>query len=122
MSYEVFRRTNVRASEPALSLVPDGRIALNAAAVRKLADAGVKSVLLLWDQDKRKIALKAAAKGDKNAYAVSVVRGTYSGSLRAMSFLNHIGWRVPKRTLLPATWDEKERMFEITLPSQRAQR
>ena len=46
MAYEVFKRTGVRVEEPALSLVPDGRIALNAAAVRVLTQAGVKSVLL----------------------------------------------------------------------------
>ncbi len=118
MAYEVFKRTGVRVEEPALSLVPDGRIALNAAAVRVLTQAEVKSVLLLWDKTNNRVALKAAAKGDKNAYAVSIVRDSHSGSLRAKSFLGHIGWSAPKRTLLPATWSEKERMFEITLPQE----
>jgi len=72
--------------------------------------------LLLWDKTNNKVALKAAAKGDKNAYAVSIVKDSHSGSLRAKSFLDHIGWSAPKRTMLPATWNEKEKMFEITLP------
>ena len=118
MAYEVFKRTAVRVEQPSLSLVPDGRIAFNAAAVRVLTGAGVKSVLLLWDKTSRKVALKAAAKGEKDCYAVSIVKGTYSGSLRAKSFLSHIGWSAPKRTMLPATWNEKEKMFEITLPSE----
>jgi hypothetical protein len=118
MAYEVFKRTGVRVEEPALSLVPDGRIALNAAAVRVLTQAGVKSVLLLWDKGNNRVALKAAVKGDKNAYAVSIVRDSHSGSLRAKSFLGHIGWNAPKRTLLPATWNEREKMFEITLPQE----
>lgn len=116
MAYEVFKRTAVRVEEPSISLVPDGRMALNAAAVRILTRAAIKAVLLLWDKSNNKIALKAAAKGDKNAYAVSIVRDSHSGSLRAKSFLGHIGWSAPKRTLLPATWSEKEKMFEITLP------
>ena len=116
MAYEVFKRTAVRVEQPSLSLVPDGRIAFNAAAVRVLTGAGVKSVLLLWDRANRKVALKAASKGEKDCYAVSIVKGTYSGSLRAKSFLSHIGWSAPKRTMLPATWNEKEKMFEITLP------
>jgi len=118
MAYEVFKRTAVRVEEPSLSLVPDGRIALNAAAVRILTEAGVKSVLLLWDKANNKVALKAAAKSDKNSYAVSIVRDSHSGSLRAKSFLGHIGWSAPKRTMLPATWNEKDKMFEITLPQE----
>ena len=116
MAYEVFKRTTVRVEEPCLSLVPDGRIAFNAAAVRILAGAGVKSVLLLWDKSSNRIALKATAKGDKNSYAVSVVRDSHSGSLRAKAFFGHIGWNAPKRMMLPATWNEKDKMFEITLP------
>jgi hypothetical protein len=118
MAYEVFKRTAVRVEEPSLSLVPDGRIALNAAAVRILTEAGVKSVLLLWDKTNNKVALKAAAKSDKNSYAVSIVRDSHSGSLRAKSFLGHIGWNAPKRTMLPATWNEKDKMFEIALPQE----
>src|SRR4029077_18491492 len=118
MAYEVFKRTSVRVEEPALSLVPDGRIALNAAAVRVLTQARVKSVLLLWDKTSNRVALKDAAKGDKNAYAVSIVRDSHSGSLRAKSFLAHIGWSAPKRMMLPATWSEKEKMFEIVLPQE----
>jgi hypothetical protein len=118
MAYEVFKRTAVRVEQPSLSLVPDGRIAFNAAAVRVLTGAGVKAVLLLWDKTSRKVALKAAAKGEKDCYAVSIVKGTYSGSLRAKSFFSHIGWSAPKRTMLSATWNEKEKMFEITLPPE----
>jgi hypothetical protein len=118
MGYEIFKRTSIRVDEPALSLVPDGRIAFNAAAVRVLEQAGVKSVQLLWDSKNNRMALKAVPKGDKNAFAVSAVRNSHSASLRAKSFLIHIGWNAPKRTLFPATWDEKNGMFEIVIPQK----
>ena len=118
MAYEVFERSGTRVQQPALSLVPDGRIALNAAAVRVMAGAGIKIVLLLWDRTNYKLALKAAAKGDQNGYAVSIVPGSYSGSLRAKSFLSHIGWSAPKRTTLPATWNDVDKMLEVTLPPE----
>jgi hypothetical protein len=118
MAYEVFKRTGARVEEPSFSIVPDGRIALNSAAARIFTEAGVKSVLLLWDRTTNKVALKAAPKGDRNSFAVSIVRDKHSGSLRAKSFLSHIGWSSPKRTLLPATWTEKDKMFEITLPQE----
>jgi hypothetical protein len=73
-------------------------------------------VFLLWDSANRKIALKAAAKNDRNAFTVSMGRDSYSGSLRAKSFFDHIGLTVPKRTTLPAFWNEREKMLEITLP------
>jgi hypothetical protein len=117
MAYEVFERTGARVEEPSLSLAPDGRITFNAAAVRILIEAGVKSVLVLWDRANSKVALKAAAKSDKNSYAVSLT-DRHSGSLRAKSFFSHIGWNAPKRMMLPAIWIEKDKMFEITLPHE----
>lgn len=116
MAYEVFQRTGVRVEEPTLSITPDGRMVLNAAGTRILNQAAVRYVLLLWDQSNAKIALKSTSKGDRNAYAVSLVSNKHSGSLRAKSFLSYIGWRAPQREILPATWNEKEKTLEITIP------
>jgi hypothetical protein len=118
MAYETFERTSVRVEEPALSFGPDGRITLNAAAARILAEVAMKSVLLLWDNTDRKVAIKGTSKSDKNAYAVSFTRGTQAASLRAKLFFNYIGWAAPRRVVLPATWDPKERMLEVTLPRE----
>jgi hypothetical protein len=117
MAYEVYKRTAARVEIPTVSIVPDGRIAINAAGVRILAAAGIKSMLFLWDRESHKIAIKAAQKGDKNAFAVSISPGR-SGSLRAKSFLSFVGWNGHKREMLPATWNEREKMFEVTLPSE----
>ena len=73
-------------------------------------------MLLLWDEVSSRMALKAAAKGDKNAYAISITSDKHAGSLRAASFLSHIGWNASRRERLPATWDQKEKMLEIELP------
>jgi hypothetical protein len=116
MGYEMFERTGTRVASPTISIVPDGRIAINAAASRILLGAGIKSVVLLWDRTNHRVALKAAQKGDKNAFAVSIAPANYSGSLRAKSFLSHVGWTARKREMFPATWNEKERMLEATLP------
>jgi hypothetical protein len=118
MAYEVFKRSRVRIDSPTLSLVPDGRITINAAAARIFVSHGIKSVLLLWDQSSHKLAIKAAHKGDKNAYAVSIIRAGTSGSVRVKPFLSYIGWNAPKREMISAAWNEKEKMFEATLPSE----
>lgn len=122
MPYEVFKRTRITVQEPTVSLVPDGRIAFNAAAARLLREARVEAVLLLWDNVRKKLALKAAAKGEKNTYAVSIVRNSYSGSLRAKSFLDYIGWRALQRISLPATWNKSQKMMEVSLAPANIQR
>jgi hypothetical protein len=116
MAYEVFMRSVVRVKQPTLSLVPDGRITLNAAATRALAEANVRFVLLLWDKASDKIAIKAAPKGDKNAYTVSFSHNRQASSLRAKLFMSHIGWSLPKRQMLPATWDKDNKLLEAVLP------
>jgi hypothetical protein len=118
MAYEMFTRSAVRVDTPTVSVVPDGRMALNAATCRVLSNAGIAALTLLWDKSKYKLALKAARKGDPNAFSVSLSPDKHSGSLRAKSFFVHIGWRAPKREMLPAIWNEKERMFEISVPPE----
>ncbi len=118
MAYEVFKRTVVRVEQPALSVFTDGRIGINAAAARVLAGAGVKFALLLWDKTNCKLGIKASPKDDENAYAVSIAHGRQSGTVRAKAFFKYIGWSAPRRKMLPATWNEKDKMLEITLPRE----
>jgi hypothetical protein len=118
MAYEVFKRTGVRVEEPTVAITPGGTIVFNAAASRILTRAGINAVLLLWDKSANKLAFKATSKKDRNAFAVSVAPGRSSGTVRAKSFLGYVGWQVKKRESLPATWNEKERMLEISLPSE----
>lgn len=116
MAYEPFQRTGVRVESAVLSIAPDGRIVLNAAATRSLARAGVRHVVILWDKDTRRMALKATTKVDKNGFAVSPAG--HSGSLRAKSFLMHVGWTAMQRAALPAIWNESQKMLEVELPAR----
>jgi hypothetical protein len=115
MAYEVFKRTGVRVETPTLSITPDGRIIINAAATRIARESRVKSVVLLWDRANRRLAIKIAQRGNPNSYALSMATNN-SGSMRATSFLKYIGWQARKRETIPATWNEEERMFEATVP------
>jgi hypothetical protein len=116
MPYQLFQRTGIRIDSPSVSIAPDGRLALNAAAARLMATAGIKHVVLLWDKRNLKMAIRATIKGDRNGYAVSAGRNIHRATLRAKAFVDHIGWIASKREALPATWNEKERMFEVSLP------
>jgi hypothetical protein len=115
MGYEVFKRTGARVETPTISITPDGRITINAAAVRIARESRVKSVVLLWDSNNHRLAIKVTSTSNPDSYALTIAT-SHSGSMRAKSFLKYIGWRARKRETIPATWDERERMFEATLP------
>jgi hypothetical protein len=117
MGYEIFKRTGARVETPTLSIAPDGRITINAAAVRIARESRVKSVVLLWDATHHRLAIKITQRSDPNSYALSI-GSSHSGSLRAKEFFKHLGWQAKKRETIPATWNEKERMFEATLPPE----
>ena len=116
MPYETFSRTGIRVDSPTVAITPDGRISLNAAACRILLELGAKHILLLWDKENLKMALKAVTKPDKNAFSVSIT--SHTGSARAKTFFDHVGWSARQRETLPAIWNPKERMFEVILQAK----
>src|SRR5215468_4166611 len=116
MSYELFKRTSIRVDSPTFGIRPDGRIAVNAAACRIMSEAGIKAVVLLWDSSARRVAIKAAPKGDKNAFAIA--RSGHSGIIGARTFTRYIRWNASSRQTLPGVWNASEKMFEINLPRQ----
>jgi hypothetical protein len=115
MPYEKFKRTKARVDSPTIALAPRGTIALNAAASRAMEEAGVKAVMLLWDRDANRLAIKATSKTDKDAFALSISPGSHSGSIRAKSFLSHIGWESKERRVFAAAWDKAQKMLEADL-------
>jgi hypothetical protein len=117
LGYEPFQRRYTRIEEPAVSILPDGRIALNAASTRLFESSGMRAVIILWDKDKCGIALQAAKKGDRNAYSVAFNRGR-SATISVKTFLPYIGWSATRRQTVPAKWNPQLKMLEAELPSR----
>jgi hypothetical protein len=115
--YETFERRVTRTEDPALSVLADGRIALNAAATRLFQGAGATAVKLLWDKAKCGIALQATEKGDKNSYSIYFSRGR-SAFISAKTFLPYIGWSSDRSQTVPARWNAQLRMLEAELPAR----
>lgn len=61
--YEIYERRAIRVTFPAISLTPAGKLDFNATAARKFRENAIEHVLL-WDKDKRKIAIRSIAKRD----------------------------------------------------------
>jgi len=117
MTYETFTRNNVIVEEPALALAPRGRIALNAASTRIFESAGVKAVKILWDKEKRGIALQAADRGERDTYSVAFSKGR-SASVTTRAFFRYIGWTASRRLTVPAKWNPELRILEAELPAR----
>jgi len=117
VAYELFERRAVRVDSPALTVALGGRVNVNAAACRLLKESGIKTVVILWDKGGSKMAIRAAPKDEKNSFTITF--GTnYSGSFRAKSFFDHIGWRATETIVLPAKWNASQKILEVSLPVQ----
>ncbi len=118
MAYEIFTRKKVTQSSPTLSLSKLGRIGLNQGATRIFKDKAVEFVLILWDEDNHKMALRPITKKDPRAYSVSYAKkGNFSG-FSSKTFLEHIGYDSSETHSFPAKWNENEDVLEIDISKE----
>src|SRR5260370_29804148 len=115
MAYTVYSKKRSHAIPPAVTITSAGRIGLDAALARMFRNSGVESVLILFDVEKRKVALSPVAKDDKRSYSLAYATDLTQASLSAHAFLKEIGWD-RKLYRIPAQWDEKNSLLEFNVP------
>jgi hypothetical protein len=120
MPYEIFSQKATRLTVPALSVNPDGRLSLNSSAAQIFHNHGVEAVLLMWDKEARKIALRPTSnKKETRAYKVSFGKRINAGNISAKSFTDYIGWNHgAQRRTLAAHWNGPEGIMEIVVPAE----
>lgn len=116
--YEIYPRNLARASTPTISVTKLGRITMNAAGARILAEKKLTSVFLLWDAEARKFALKPTDKPDSTTYQVRFAKENAGAGFSAKPFLRTIGYDFEESRALSTTWNESDGMFEATLPQE----
>src|SRR5947209_13267954 len=116
--YKVYARNLARASSPVVSATKLGRITLNAAAARIMADKSVANVFLLWDAEARKFALKPSENPDATAYQLRFAPENAGAGFSAKPFLRLIGYEFEQTTPLSTQWVEAEGILEVILPSE----
>lgn len=116
--YKIYPRNLARASSPVISATRLGRITLNAAAARILVEKHVENVLLMWDADARKFALKPTEKPDATAYQLRFAPENAGAGFSAKPFLRLVGYDFEETTALQTEWLEAEEILEVTLPSE----
>ena len=121
MAYEIFEKKATRIGAPAITISKD-RISANCPAARVFHQRAVEFVLLLWDKDNRKLALRPLTKKDARAYKLSygqVKNNQPNGAtFSARTFLSHIGWDSKEKQVMPALWNEEQEIMECEVPAE----
>ena len=122
MAYEIFEKKAVRVGAPAVTVNRKDRISINSQAAKIFHQQAVEFVLLLWDKQSRRAALRPLTKKDSRAYKLSygkiANKQPNGASFSARSFLNHIGWKTQEeKKTVPATWNKEEEIMEFVLPA-----
>jgi hypothetical protein len=119
MAYQIFEKRNVRTTTPAITISSIGRIMLNAAAARIFHDNAVESVLLLFDKEQGKIALRPYTKKDSRAYRVTYGRNKNGCSFSGKSFLDFAKFDYSRKRTFPAVWNENDGLMEISTSAEK---
>lgn len=118
MAYAIYERTNTRVSTPTITLATNGRIILNVAATRIFHGNAVEFVLLLFDKDQEKIALRPISKKDKRAYKITYPKNLNGCSFSGKGFLDFAKVDYSKKRSFPAVWNENDGLLELSLSEE----
>jgi hypothetical protein len=103
-----------RDDRPIISLRLNSKIRLNMAATQVLTKNGIERVRVLWDAQKRKIALAAAADDDPHGYKLYLGSKGNQGSIGIRSFGVFIGLKPGPTVKVYASFSHK--MLEARIP------
>ena len=118
MSYVIFEKTIRRDTEPRVTISTLGRLQFNASASKILDKNAVETVLLQWDKDARKVAVKSINKKDDRAYKMRYAKKGKGAGFAAKTFLEWIGHNYSETKSYSCAWNEAESMFEVILPAE----
>ncbi len=119
MGYAIFEKKAIRVGSPAVTFSSKDRMAMNTSAAKIFHQNAVEQVLLLWDEERRKVAIKPISKKDARAYRLTYGPKANGASFSARAFMNHIGWESAEKFTAPATWNEEESILEFELPADK---
>jgi hypothetical protein len=116
MAYEIFSRKVRKLRTPAVTVTKLGRLAFNKAATAPFEKNGVDNVFLMWDAERRQIAVRPTNKKDPRAYTVTYGRKGNGAGFSAKTFFDYIEFDYSESRSMTAEWNDQEMMFEIKVP------
>jgi len=117
--YELFDVRAARIGLPALTILPEGKILLNADAGDLLSREGAKFVQILWDAKRYKMALRPLAKPGESTYKLSAKKGRRGMAFSGLTFLRHVRWNFGESSTIQVEWNGKEKLLEAQLPREK---
>jgi hypothetical protein len=119
MGWEIYTRTTqMRETQPTVNISKLGRIGLNRATAQLLKKNFTERVLLMFDRESNRIALRPITKKDPSAYSVLYGRKDAYASVAGKGFFLFIGYDLSKGRTFPAKWNEKDNILEVEIPSE----
>lgn len=117
MPYTVFTKQILRSDAPLITFTHLARMNLNMAAAHKIAQAGTDEVLLLWDAERLRVGIRPCYKKDERAYKIRYadVHTKRGANFSCKAFFDWIGLDYRKTRSYPATWNEADSLFEVSL-------
>jgi hypothetical protein len=125
MGYEIYvREFASKSTVPTITISPLGRCSLNRSAAALFDKEAVENVLLLWDKEGLKFAIRPITKKDARSFNIryskkekAVVGAQFSGVM----FLRYIGYDFSKSATYTVKWNSDESIFEVELPREKFQ-
>src|SRR5690348_7296658 len=125
MGYEIYvREFASKSTTPTITISPLGRCSLNRSAAAMFDKDAVENVLLMWDKESLKFAIRPITKKDARAFNIryskkdkAVTGAQFSGVM----FLRHIKYDFSKTATYPIQWNNEASLFEVELPEERFQ-
>jgi hypothetical protein len=93
-------------------------MAINKRATAFFEKNAVEYVLLLWDGDQKKIAIRPIAKRDQRAYRLKYGDKGNGAGFSAKTFFDHIGLDYSESRPMPASWDVEQDMLVVDVPTE----
>lgn len=127
MAYEIYVREFATRSSttPKINISNLGRCTLNRAAAELFHKEAVEQILLLWDAQSRKFAMRPITKKDARSfglrYSVNKQKVIQSAAFGGVMFFRHIGYDFSSGDTYPVTWNANESIFEVELPEEKFQ-
>lgn len=120
MSYEIFGRKSPRMGNPTMSFSKQGQFVFNTMAAQKLQKAAIEHILIMWDTEERKVALKSTTnKKDGRAYRIRYFNQGNGAGFSAKTFLDYIGVDYSQRRPLDIEIDPNHEMaIEARIPDE----
>jgi hypothetical protein len=128
MAFEIYTKERQSKSlAPVLSISAKlGRCTLNRAAAERFDKEAVQSVLLLWDAETQRIAIRPITSKHPSSFNVRYARDkkdkrAMSAAFSGITFLKHIGYDMSDTKGYPLQWVAEQSHFEVQIPAERFQ-